>query len=118
MSEIAVPIGVFPWPVSPERQELLKTARGSQNVIFVPGVYGAYGRILAFERPNFLCHYAPIRPENHDNVQSIQAALAYILAEDVQNPEERWDAESLLFDWAGMTYSHSEELDTGKVVFS
>ena len=91
------PIPVTPWPLSPEREALIRQAKASlnspQKIELARAVYGVPGRVLAFERPTFICNYAPIRPENVNNVESIAAALRYILDEDQANPERRWNDE-------------------------
>lgn len=117
------PQAVYPWPISPEREALIRQAKASlnspQKIELVPAAYGSPGRVLAFETPTFLCSYAPIRPENADKVQSIAAALRYILDEtEPARPDSQWSDEALLSSWfkAPVKFSHFEERD-GKVVF-
>lgn len=117
-----VPLPVYP-PLTPERLELLKMAKASLNldVKIVPVDFNAGGdqRVLAWERPDHICRWAPIRPENAASVPSIAAAMRFILEEDPNNPDPRWGFEDWMSEVMGVpvVYSHTED-HTGKVQFA
>lgn len=95
---------IHPWPVSDERMALLREAkeRIDTPVKILPAraAYGSPGRVLCFgEVPSFLTKTIPIRPENVDNIDSIEAALRAWL--DPWFPEDRYAEEFLLGYWMG-----------------
>ncbi|WP_217182679.1 hypothetical protein [Streptomyces sp. AC495_CC817] len=101
--------------------ELLKAAKARIDtpirVIPVEGAYGSPGRILSFgSPPPFLAKVVPIRPENVDNVASIEAALRWWL--DPWSDERQFDEAWLMSQWMGCEVRLvAEEDHTGKVAF-
>lgn len=80
MSEPLIPLPVWPFPVSPEREMLIRAAKASLGLPYriqhVKAEPGSPGRVLAFgELPPHLCEAALIRPDNVDNLESVTAAL-------------------------------------------
>lgn len=119
-----IPLATYPWPPTDRQVELLKQARADldANVIFVEAVLGSPGRVLALgSRPPFLCRWAPVRPENVDNPDSIRAALEFVLneSEDDARPDGAWADAGWLSEVFGapVLFSHYEDRD-GMVRFS
>lgn len=78
-----VPLAIHPWPLPPERLDLLKQAKATLSDIDVKvypteAVVSAGVRVLSFAgRPPFVCSYAPV--ENPLDVASIASALRLVL---------------------------------------
>ncbi|WP_054681209.1 hypothetical protein [Microbacterium sp. No. 7] len=111
MPDAPIPLPVHPWPLSAERLAILKAAKALIDtpirVIPVEAAYGTPGRVLCLgDWPPFLCDFAPVRPENVDSIESVAAALRFVLG----GGEARWGDEQLLSKWMGVAvgYSHSE----------
>ena len=90
MSQSIVPLPVHPWPLTPERDAILRAAKAALELDFlirpVEAVLGSPGRILSFDgEPPFYCTYAPIRPENANNVTSVAAAMKHCLLGDPES---------------------------------
>lgn len=122
MSEL-VPVPIYPWPMEPARLELLKQAKAlldlPYKIVPVEAVPGSPGRVLAWLRPWWLCRYAPIKPLNAENVQSIAAALKFALeADSGRTNDRRFNEEHWLTSVMGVDvkYSHSED-DTGGIFY-
>ncbi|MFT4258026.1 hypothetical protein [Microbacterium sp.] len=115
-----IPLPVFPWPVSEARMGLLKAAKAriSTDVRIVPqeAAYGSPGRVLAWGAvPPFTCKSVPIRAENAESIDSIEAALRFWL-EDFGDTcfDEAW----LYSQWMGCDVRLVHEEDqAGKVRF-
>ena len=81
----ALPLPIFPWPMSPERTALLRRAfeeiAPPFDILPSPAEPTSPGRILAFGRIQPFYHDATvlIRPENVDNYDSILGALRHVL---------------------------------------
>lgn len=120
MSVETLPLPVFPWPVTDERLQLLKEAKGRLDtdvkVIPVEAAYGSPGRVLCFGAlPPFICKTAPIAAGNENSVDSIEGALRYWLEDfgDTRFDEAHW-----LSGMLGCNVTLlAEEDETGKVVF-
>lgn len=112
-TDIPLPIMVHPWPISPERAQLIITAlqRINSPIKVIPVEGGPMGadRVLCFgSLPPYLCRSIPISPANVDNIDSIEAALRYFL--DPWRDEDRWGEDFTLGMWMGadVKFSHSE----------
>lgn len=84
MSADPIPLPIFPWPMSPEREALVREAYNATgthvSIIPCPAVPESPGRVLAFGQiPDFVCETVLIRAENVDNVDSIRRALDFTL---------------------------------------
>jgi hypothetical protein len=89
--------------MAPERMELLKQAKAridtGVKIIPVAAAYGSPGRVLCFgSLPDFMCRVVPIRPENVDNIDSIEAALRAWFS-PFAIPDTQWAEEFLLGAW-------------------
>lgn len=100
MSNVPVVVPVHPWPLTPERDALLRQAKASLDLDVlmrpVEAVPESPGRVLSFGgRPPFAHCYAPIRPENVDKVESIAGALRFCLTQPEGAPfdEAAWFSE-------------------------
>lgn len=121
MDSELLPLPVWPWPLSAERLELLKTAKERIEtpirVIPVEAAYGSPGRVLCFGvLPDFFCKTIPIRGENVASVDSIEAALRAWL--DPWFPENQFAEEFWLGAMMGCDVRLiAEEDESGKVAF-
>lgn len=84
MNADVVPVPVFPWPLSAERDTLLRRAKAALNIqlkIFpTPAVPGSPGRVLAFGAvPPWFAESVLVAPENVGNVASVSKALSFLL---------------------------------------
>lgn len=122
MSDVeTVPLPCWPWPMPAERWELLKQAKARIDthvrVVPVEAAYGSPGRIMSFgEVPDFWCKAVPLRPENVDSVDSIEAALRWWLNE--WRDESQFDEAWLMSQWMGCDVRLLAKEDEHGVVFT
>lgn len=122
MSNMPLPLPIWPWAPSPERVQLIVEAlrRIDTPIKLIPVQGGPMGtdRILCFgSLPPYLCRTIPIAPANVDSVDSIEKALRYFL--DPWRDESHWNEDFQLGVWMGaeVKLSHVED-ETGRVVFN
>ena len=84
MNADVFPVAVYPWPLSAERDALLRRAKAALNIqlkIFpTPAVPGSPGRVLAFGAvPPWFAESVLIAPENTGSEESVSNALSFLL---------------------------------------
>lgn len=115
-----IPVPVHPWPLPPEREALIRAAKKSLEtdvqIRLTEWNPGDPGRVLSFAgRPPHIARWAPIRPENRENVASIAAALKFIIDEATSAESRTWNYESWLSDvmQCDVKFVGEEELVSG-----
>lgn len=121
MNEAPMPLPVWPWPMSPERDALMREAKSRIDtpikIAPVQAMYGSPGRVLCFgSLPPFLCKSLPISPANVDNVDSIERALRDWL--DPWSDLRQFDEAFQLGYWMGCSIQLVHEEDEHGVMFS
>lgn len=82
---MTVPLSVYPWPIPPERDVLMRAAKAALDLDFqiepVEALPGGPGAVLAFgEVPPFVAEVVLIRGENVGNPESVKGAMAAALS--------------------------------------
>jgi hypothetical protein len=121
MTEAPLVLPVFPWPLSPERDALLRAAKARIDtpikIVPVEAMYGSPGRVLCFGAlPPFLAKTLPISPQNVDSIDSIERALRAWL--DPWADLRQFDEAFQMGFWMGCDVRLSHEEDESGVVFA
>lgn len=120
-TQLPIPMPVFPWPISPEREALIKAAKARIDtpikILPVEGGPMSKDRILCFgSLPPYLAKTIPISPANVDSVDSIEKALRAFL--DPWFPERQFAEEFQLGVWMNCDVKFSHAEDEHGVVFA
>lgn len=93
------PLPIWPWPISPERYDLIGQAIAQLNLPYqlqaVPASPGSPGRMLCFGEPaKHYSEHVVIHPDNVDKVDSIRNALNFLINAPAGTPgsmdEQTW----------------------------